>query len=151
MENNCDTCHKVSSFVSNYTVCLEKGHLPFSGWWTWLLNLSAPYKEQPPGQPGARPRRHVGLKICRKETTLGDMWSDEEPKVVGERAGLRGLGGRGRGPLGTVASRKGPHSQVMLLRWLDYLMNWSKLLVLKHKQQGSSTGCFFYWLHPEKF
>ena len=71
-------------------------------------------KEQPQVPPGARPTRHVGLKICRKETTLGDMWSDEEPKVVGERAGLRGSEGRGRGPLATVASRKGPHSQVML-------------------------------------
>ena len=100
-------------------------------------------KEQPQVPPGARPTRHVGLEMCRKETTLGDMWSDEEPKVVGERARLRGSEGRGRGPLATVASWKGPHSQVMFHRWLVYLMNWSKLPVLKHKQHGSSTGCFF--------
>ena len=47
------------------------------------------------------------------------MWSDEEPKVVGERAGVRGS--EGRGLLATVASRKGPHSQVMLTCLFDEL------------------------------
>ena len=97
MENMYYICHKVSQFVSNYTVCLEKGHLPFSEWWTWLLNLRQGTAPSPAWRSANTTRwarnvpqgNNFGRHVVRRRTQSGRGKGETE-----------GIGGQGQGALG---------------------------------------------------
>ena len=146
MENIYDICHKVSPFVSNYTVCLEKGHLPFSEWWTWLLNLRQGTAPSPAWRSANTTRwaqnlpqgNNFGRHVVRRRTQSGRGKGETE-----------GIGGQGQGALGHSGQQEGTalSSNVDLsIWWIEVNCQFWSTNNTVHLQ-----GVFFNWFRPEKF